>query len=222
MNLPTPWLWAVLAPLLVIVGLAGLHSVPIVFAVYHVGLCLLLPAVSSRSRGLSWREHAQQLGLVRRGLASGAMLGVLSAALPVMAFVVRPDLFPDAESLHEALAGWSLDPAAPGAMILFMGLINGPAEELFWRGWLQGQLMRGPVGGAVLVLLFSSYHVLTIGTLAPSPGGVVLMLAGVLGAASFWTWSRHRWGSVWPAVLSHAGGTAGYMAVCWRVLVEQP
>ncbi len=213
------WLLALLAPLLVIAILAGLHSVPIVFATYHVGLCLMLPAVLAKRAGLGWRDHARQLGLVRRGVGAGILLGMLMAAAPVVAFALRPDLFPDATLLRRVLSGWGVDPAAPGALFVFMGLVNGPAEELYWRGWLQHRLLRGPRSGAVLVLLFASYHVFTVGALAPGMGGMALMLVGVVGAGAFWTWSRAHWGSVWPAALSHAGGTLGYLIVCWRGLI---
>ena len=84
------------------------------------------------------------------------------------------------------------------------------------------RLLHGPWSAVALILLFSSYHVLTIGALAPGPGGVALMLAAVVTAAGFWTWSRRRWNSLWPALLSHAGASVGYMLVCAKLLEGNP
>lgn len=207
-----------LAPLLVTAGLLGLHSVAAVLAVYQVGLCLVVPAVLARRAGLGWRGHARNLGLVRRGIGVGLVLGGMMAAAPLGAFALRPDLFPDAAQLRAVLAGWGVGPDGTGALLLFLGLANGPAEELFWRGWLQGERPRAPGRNIGLVALFSSYHVATIGALAPGPGGVALMLTGVVAAGAFWAWSRARWGSVWVALLSHGGATLGYVGVCWAIL----
>ncbi|MGD9547549.1 MAG: CPBP family intramembrane glutamic endopeptidase [Candidatus Krumholzibacteriia bacterium] len=157
------WAAAVVAPILVILGLAVLHSAPAVF--------LLAPA-----------------------------------------------MFPAPDTLDKVLSGWGLDSRHPGFTMAFMAIVNGPAEELFWRGWLQDRLLKGWRSGAVLVLLFSSYHVLTVGTLAPGPPGTVIMHIGVMAGAVFWTWSRRRWDSIWPALLSHWGATMGYMLVCARLL----
>ncbi|MBU2502234.1 hypothetical protein KJ682_12960, partial [bacterium] len=61
------WAAAVAAPILVILGLTVLHSAPAVFLAYHLGLCLIMPAVLSRREGLGWRAHARKLGLAPRG-----------------------------------------------------------------------------------------------------------------------------------------------------------
>jgi membrane protease YdiL (CAAX protease family) len=206
------WLWIlpVLAPLLVAVGLLGLGSAPVVFVGYHGVVCLGSVLVFGRRADLGLRT--------RRGLWPGLALGVILGAVPPLAFVVLPDLFPDPARLREVLTGWSLDPDRPAALLAFMALVNGPAEELFWRGLLQDRLLRGWRSATALVLLFSSYHALTVGALAPDAGGVALMLAGVIAAAAFWTWTRWRWHTLWPALLSHTGASIGYMLVCARLL----
>lgn len=220
------WLLAALAPLLVVVGLAGLQSVAFVFAVYHVGLCLAVPALIARREGLSWREHARRLGLVsertderaQRILVSSLCLGGLFALAAPLAYLLVPDLFPDGEQLRMVLRSWGADPDRPMLLLAFLALVNGPAEELFWRGYLQDRLLRGPWSATCLVALFSCYHVLTVGRLAASPMAAALMLSGIVLAAGFWTWTRIRRRSVWPAILAHTGATLGYAAVCWHLL----
>ncbi len=212
------WFAALAAPLVVILGLAVLHSAPAVFLAYHLGLCLVLPVLASLHEGASLRAHARKLGLVPRGIAAGLVLGALAFAAPLAAFSLASGTFPGPEALAKVLTGWGIDPRSPGFLMVFMGLVNGPAEELFWRGWLQDRLLKGWKSGAMLVALFSSYHLFTVGALAPDRAGAVIMLGGVIAGAVFWTWSRIRWGSVWPALLTHWGATMGYMLICARLL----
>lgn len=211
-----------MASLVVILGLQFLHSAPLVFAVYHVGLCVVAPWWLSRRAGLGTGAHLAALGLGRRGLQASLLLALGTALLPALAHAARPGLFPDVARLQAALGDWGLGSAPPGYYLFFLAVVNGPAEELFWRGWL---LRAGPDGRApgaglqvLFAALFTSYHAVTIGRLAPSAGAAALMLASVFGAALFWTWSRRRWRSVWPAVLSHAGATCGYLFVCAKLL----
>jgi membrane protease YdiL (CAAX protease family) len=221
-NVSPTWLLAVLGPLLVFVGLAGLGSVAAVFASYHLGLCLLVPALLARREGLGLSEHVRRLGLsgpgTRRGIVLGLALGPCFALAAPAAFVLTPELFPAADRLRAVLQDWSVDPARFGLVFAFLVLCNGPAEELFWRGYLQERLVSGRCQAVWLVLLFASYHVLTVGRLAPGPSAAASMLGGIVLAASLWTWTRHRWGSVWPALLSHAGATVGWAAVAWHLL----
>ena len=212
------WLPALAGPLLVVLGLTVLHSAPLVFVCYHVVLCLAVPAGLSRRAGLDPAAHLRALGLARRGLQTGLALGLVSALVPPVLFLLAPTLFPDTVRLRAALADWGLEASAPAGFLFFLALLNGPAEELFWRGWLLRAPGPGPLPQVLLAALFTSYHAVTIGRLAPTLGATALMLAGVLGAALLWTWSRARWQSVWPAVLSHTGATCGYLYVCSRLL----
>lgn len=213
---------AVAAPLLVVSGLLLLRSAPFVFVSYHLGLCLLVPLLASRRAGLGVAAHLRALGIERRGLQLGLGLALATALLPPLAWTLWPQLFPDATRLKSALADWGLASRAPGAFLFFLAMVNGPAEELFWRGWLlrpgAGGARPGPALRLALAALFTSYHVVTIGRLAPTPGAAALMLASVLAGALFWTWARARWDSVWPALLSHTGASCGYLFVCARLL----
>lgn len=211
---------AAAAPLLVAFGLVLLRSAAFVFAAYHVVLCLVVPAWLARRSGCGLGAHARALGLARRGLQAGLVLGLVSALVPPLAFALAPSLFPDAERLRAALAGWGLSPGAPAFFLFFLAVVNGPAEELYWRGWLLREPAPARPVRAALALLFTSYHALTIGRLAPDAGAAALLTAGVLVGALAWTWMRARWGSVWPALCSHAGLTCGYLYVCARLLAE--
>lgn len=209
-------------PLLVVFGLMVLRSAPFVFVAYHLVLCLVVPWLMSRVAGRPIAAHLAGLGLNRRGVQSGVVLALAFAVVPPLAYQVQPGMFPDTAQLQAALADWGLARSAPGWFLFFMAVVNGPAEELFWRGWLLNDGGRGRATGRgtrlLLAILFTSYHAATVGHLAPTITAAALMLLGVFAAAAFWTWARFRWQSVWPPLLAHTGATCGYLYVCARLL----
>lgn len=213
-----PLLVAMLAALIVVLGTSVLHSAPFVFAAYHLVLCLLIPLLMSRHEGLDLAAHLRRLGVARRGLRAGLLWGLGTAFVPVIAFALWPDLFPDAARLREALSGWGLPARAPALFLFFLAAVNGPAEELFWRGWLLREPAPSGRDQILLAMLFTSYHAVTIGQLAPDLAAAFVLLGGVLAAALLWTWLRRRCGSVWPPLLAHTGATCGYLYVCARLL----
>lgn len=206
-----------LAPVLVVLGLS-MQRAPLVFLSYHVVLCLLVPWLMSWRRGLGWRSHVAELAVAPRGVAVGVVCGLTLAVLPLALAAVVPSLLPDATRLGEVLARWGLDPGRIGPVLLFLALVNAPAEELFWRGWLPTRLGMGVRPSVVLSLLFVSYHVVTIAALAPGIVAAAAMLAGVAAAAGCWAWMRWRWQSVWPALLSHLGAAMGYALVARNIM----
>jgi membrane protease YdiL (CAAX protease family) len=212
------WWLAIAGPVIVAVGLLILQQVAVVILVYQLGLCLVVPAWLARREGRSWRGHRRDLALGGRGRRFGFAAGLVLAAVPVGAHASLPAMFPTAESLQATLGTWGIAPDRILPVLIVMGVINGPAEELFWRGWLMTRLGTSGPAPWLLALLFTSYHAITLGPLAPSLIAACVMLLGVLLAAVVWTWTRQRWHASVPALLMHTGVTAGYLIVCWRIL----
>ena len=80
----------------------------------------------------------------------------------------------------------------------------GPAEEIFWRGFLQHRLARrwgGARGYLLAGALYAAVHLWA--------GNLMLFLSALL-CGLFWGAVYRRWGSLWPGILSHA---------VWDVLV---
>ncbi|MCU0937042.1 MAG: CPBP family glutamic-type intramembrane protease [Gammaproteobacteria bacterium] len=172
--------------------------------------------------GLDWGNFWVKLGLTASTVALYALLwerprirftaasvgvGVLSAALLYAVFyagnALAPLIVPGAGSqvggIYELGEG-----ASRVAVFLLLFLVTGPAEEVFWRGFLQGRLMArlGPAGGYVAAtLVYGGVHAFS--------GNLMLMLAALVAGA--WWGAQYLWRrdlaalivshSLWSAVI---------------------
>jgi len=211
------FLMLVVPPATVVATLLVLRSVWATFLIYHLGLCILLPAAV-----LGPRAYARGVGLVgsrvREGVRTGLVLGAVLAAGQIAVLAWGADLFFADERVAASLVAWGAGPERAGPLLAIMLVLNGPAEELYWRGWVHGRLSGSPDRRrtiALTALAYASYHGATLGALFGSWLVALLILAAVWGAGCLWGWLRERCGNVWPALLSHAGATLGYMFVYW-------
>jgi len=236
-----PIFLAVIAPVVVVACIEVLHSAWWTFALYQMGICLVFPAIESRLKGRSWRDHAEMLGLVqgrdefgkgsgdsvarsgtgvRHPMGVAVALGVGTAVATAAFLLLTRDRFLDPERLEATVSGWGVPPEQILLALGFMAVVNAPAEELFWRGYFPGRIARihshrrPPLWLAVFLpaFLYASYHVATISRLVGTLPGTLWMAGGVLGGGLLWGWLRWRTGSVWPALLSHSGGVLAYLA----------
>ncbi|MGE5357949.1 MAG: lysostaphin resistance A-like protein [Bacteroidales bacterium] len=142
--------------------------------------------------------------------ASSVALGVSSAALLYLAFwlgnTVAPYVVPGA---HAQVGGiYGLGTGSPRAWIfLLLFFVTGPGEEIFWRGFLQGNLERrlGVVPGYLIAtLVYGGVHVFS--------GNLMLMLAALV-AGAFWG-AMYAWKHDLPAlIVSHSLWSAFIFAV---------
>ena len=58
-------------------------------------------------------------------------------------------------------------------------------------------------------VFYASYHGLTVYLLVGDLPVALLFLVIITSAGFCWGWVREKTGSVWPALLSHAGAAAG-------------
>ena len=216
----------IMAPAAVAAALLSGRGALVVFGLYQVAVCLLLPAVTNLGvRRWSWRRHARHLGLTgpgtSRGIGLGLLLAVVTAGAVLGFYAVVRIRGLEAGGVQAALAAWQVDPAHLGGLLLFMALVSGPAEELFWRGFCAAELAKVPSRALRLLvpsLLYASYHAATVPRLLPSAVLAVPLLVAVTGAGLTWAWLRERTGSIWPALLSHAAAAAAYTAVAGDLL----
>jgi len=206
----------VLAPLSVV---ATLSDVRVTFLVYHLGFCLILPLAHSLATGRGLRGHGRFVGFdapSRRSVLEGAATGLLLGGGVVAFFALGGSAVLEPGRVASTMAAWGVDAGEKAPVIAFMLLLNGPAEELFWRGWMHRRLADAlPRTAAFTVgtLGYASYHLVTLRALMPAAGMVALGFAAVAAAGLWWTWRRERRGDVWVPLLGHAGATVGYMVV---------
>ena len=214
-------IWLVGAPLAVVLPLVLWNDVFAVFGLYHLGFCLVLPLlVNLGGRRFSWRDHLDYLGLtgtgLRRNIALGLGLATLLGGGTLLAFEILGDRLLAGQNIAATLADWGAGPARIPALFWFMVLVNGPAEELYWRGFVHRELdveARPFPRIAVISAGYASYHAVTVYLLVGSAVVAGLFLAAIWVAGLGWGWLRWRTGSVWPPLLAHAGAVLGYMLV---------
>lgn len=141
---------------------------------------------------------------------SSVLLGAVSAVLLYILFFIGNSLAPYfLPGAPEQVAGiYSLGEGSNRALVFLLLLfITGPGEEIFWRGFLQAQLMNraGPFRGFLLATaVYAGVHVFS--------GNPVLVLAA-LSAGAFWgalfLWKR----DLLAQIVSHALWSAFIFAV---------
>lgn len=207
-------------PISVVATLMLAGSVTAAFLVYHVGWCLIVPALFSLVQGRDPGEHRQALGLRhgrdREALGAGGVIGVLMFLGMVVPFLLFGDVLLAGADLAGQLTAWGVPSGAAPALFVYMLLFNSGAEELYWRGYVHERLTSWPDRWTAIFLatgFFASYHYYTIVSLVQDRALAALMTVGVFVGGLVWAILRERFDSVYPAILAHVGATAGYMTV---------
>ncbi len=145
--------------------------------------------------------YAQRLRQdLRSGLLRKAALGVASAAALYAVFAVGRvaalRIFPFAEAGIGSV--YALRTGVPVLrIVLLIGLVIGPGEELFWRGFFQertGATTSRAYGFALTALLYTAVHL--------ASGNIMLVLAAAV-CGVFWGWLYQRFRSPVLNVVSH-------------------
>ncbi|MBA7710913.1 hypothetical protein ES703_119863 [subsurface metagenome] len=141
------------------------------------------------------------------------VIGVASAVVLYLVFylgnLVSTRLFAFAESQVAGIYA-SRAQAAPALIALLLLAWIGPAEEVFWRGFVQRRLGEqvGPVRGYILAsLVYGGVHAWAFN---------FMLLMAALVAGLFWGAMLLRYGSVWPGIISHALWDAAIFVI-WPV-----
>jgi len=87
-----------------------------------------------------------------------------------------------------------LDPS----IIVILLLIIGPAEEIFWRGYVQDTLQEkfgDNAGWIIASVIYGAVHLFAL--------NLMLFIAALV-CGLFWGWIFKRYKSLWPGIISHA------------------
>lgn len=136
--------------------------------------------------------------------------GLLSAALLYLVFLagklVSTWLFPFAEGQIGGIYAKGVGtPLWVVALLLFF--VTGPSEEIYWRGYLQRQLMQrfgGWQGWLLATGVYAGVHLWT---------GNFMLIGAAAVAGAFWGAMYWRLGNLAPVVISHSIWSAVIFAV---------
>lgn len=129
------------------------------------------------------------------------LIGIVSAAILYAVFFagdrISALLFNFAQNQVTGIYGNKslLNPATIG---LFLFFIIGPAEEIFWRGFVQDTLAHkfGENKGWIIAsLIYSGVHIFAM--------NFMLFMAALI-CGLFWGYVCKRYKSLWPGIISHA------------------
>lgn len=173
------------------------HVGPLDFWAWLAASVVLIVALSFLiDRGYLRRLAAD----LRTGVPRKIALGVASAAVLYAVFAIGRlaalRLFPFA-----AAGIWKVYALKEGVpllrVVLLIGLVIGPGEELFWRGFFQDQTAattRPSFGFAFSAMLYASVHL--------ASGNIMLFLAAAV-CGVFWGWLYLRFRSPLLNIVSH-------------------
>ena len=138
---PAGWFWLVGAPATVVFSWLWSHHILTVFALYQLGFCLVLPAVCNLARrNFSLKEHLEYLGLLGPGgirvVVLSLVLGAFSALAVLASFHFFGHVFLARHDVPGTLASWGVTRSTLPLVFWFMTLVSGPAEEIYWRGFV--------------------------------------------------------------------------------------
>lgn len=162
---------------------------------------LEMPVAAGILAVCSLRANRANLGELFRWRPLYLPVGLLSAPLLYGVFwaghVISGWIFPFAGAQVGAIYQ-DLGAGSPVVVGLLLAAVIGPAEEIFWKGFLQRTLARrlGPWAGWLWAsLIYGALHAVS--------GNFMLAMAALL-AGSFWGLIYLKYGSLWPGILSHS------------------
>lgn len=87
---------------------------------------------------------------------------------------------------------------SPATIVIILTFFIGPAEEVFWRGFVQDtfqQKFGDNKGWIIASLVYGVIHLVSL--------NLILSLAAVI-CGFFWGYIYKRYRSIWPGIISHA------------------
>lgn len=164
---------------------------------FWLKLCSSALVLSLTALRLAGRERKTLFPFKARHLWVGILSALVLYAIFWLGSALSSMLFPFApreiSSIYSSKV--QLSPALIGLLLLF---IMGPAEEIYWRGFVQRNLTRrlGPVKGVLITaVIYSLVHLAALNFM-------LLVAAGVCGL--YWGWIYQREQSLVPVILSHS------------------
>lgn len=174
---------------------------------------------------LWWRFiQSQTLRIPRfhtEGLAAGLITGVAQAVIIIAAFyfIARPNMqFDDLRSMVENLGIAGVSQYL--ALAAYLTLVNSLMEEYVFRWFFYTQFkqLATPLMAVFLsACLFTLHHTVVLSVYLPWYFNALASL-GVFSGGLLWSYLYYRYGSIWPAYISHIGADIGVFVVGYLIL----
>jgi membrane protease YdiL (CAAX protease family) len=191
-TLATKWVWAT-------AGLAAL----LWFATFYLTFSIFWIKISFSAATLAllaFRLQPPPFRDLKPGLRD-MILGVVSAALLWGVFWCGKHaatlIFPFADGQIGAIYGKGEGFSRWGVFFLLL-LVTGPAEEIYWRGFLQRNLMDRYGGVRGWLAATAAYALVHISSLN------FMLIGAAAVAGAFWGLCYWRWGRLAPVIISHS------------------
>jgi membrane protease YdiL (CAAX protease family) len=158
-------------------------------------IVLALAAAAMLAVAVMRTPRHQDVLLAHQGIV---VLGVGSAVALVLAFIALGPLARRIPWLYRGvLEAYARPQSLRNVATFFLLLVAGTAEELFWRGFVQGRLAQAYGERRSFRLTLAGYVLVHLLTLNVALAGAALICGSV------WGWFRLRTGSIVPSVISH-------------------
>ncbi len=181
----------------------GLAAVPVWCAVFlwtPLNFWVVMALGTGGLAAASWMAAPDAMGRAMAFRRSDLVSGLLSAVFLYLVFLggrevavrVLPFAGEQILSVYDnrgLLELWQIG--------LFIALVIGPAEEVFWRGFLQRELaarVGARKGYLFAVAAYAGVHIVT-------RNAMLVVAAGTAGL--LWAWLYMRTGRLWPGIVSH-------------------
>ena len=166
------------------------------WSVFWIKISISSATLAGLSLGLQ-RDREIGVRFDRKGIVFGLISGLLLYLIFLIGKAVSAQLFPFAKEQIRVIYGMGEGtPLWVIAVLLFF--VTGPSEELYWRGYLQRQLMfrfGGWQGWFLATAVYAGVHFWAFNFMLIGAAGV----AGAFWGAMFW-----RVGNLAPVIISHS------------------
>jgi membrane protease YdiL (CAAX protease family) len=143
------------------------------------------------------RTHRPRLRIDAQSIIVGALLATLLYGIFWLGKIISTALFPFAQQQIGAIYGKG-EGTPVWVITLLLFFVTGPCEELYWRGYLQRNLVRrfgGWQGWLLATACYAGVHIWSMN---------FMLIGAAAVAGAFWGLMYWRLGDLRPVIVSHA------------------
>ena len=216
---------SILPVIVIALCLLLLKSMVAAFVLYHIVICLILPALYLEFYPRKGQKLVELLGLRRgrvgKSIIVGLVVGVLFFVTIILFFQFFGNVFLSGEHITTRLTGWGYDKNLLVWLALYFIFFNAVVEEIFWRGFLFSYYRNlfGEYHGSVLLsFCFIQYHFITIWLLF-SFATAVFFTPFLFFTSFFWCYLRIKYNNIYAPIISHLFADLAIMFVYYTLVI---